>query len=101
VLTHDHDMQEALLSTPGAVGLFDLGAMVSQDLPLKVLALGGISPSPERVMDGAYPLSKELAFVCQGAPRGPAARLLDFVFSAAGRALILSEGYIPLPRRGR
>lgn len=101
VIYHDHEMQEALLSTPGAVGLFDLGAVVSQDLPLKILELEGTSPTKTNVTTGRYPLRKDLAFVFRRAPRGPAARLLDFVFSAEGQALIRAKGYIPLARRSR
>lgn len=98
VLYHDRDMQEALLATPGAVGLFDLGAIVSQELSLEVLALDGVAPTPDNVRSGAYPLHKDLAFVCRGAPGGAAKRLLRFIHSRAGQRVIQSRGYIPLAR---
>lgn len=101
VVFRDHDMQEALLSTPGAVGLFDLGAVVSQELPLKILELDGVAPTPQHVKRGRYPLFKDLGFVCREAPRGKAARLIQFVFSEQGQAVIGSKGYIPLARGAR
>ena len=100
VLYRDRAMQEALMTTAGAVGLFDRGAIVAQKLPIKALRLDGIAPSGENVLSGAYPFAKELSFVTLGPPGEDAARFFEFVASAEGRERIESLGYIPVTGEG-
>jgi phosphate transport system substrate-binding protein len=100
VLYHDRTMQEALISTPGAVGLFDHGAAVVQHLPLKILAFGGVRPTAGTVLDGRYPLHKPLSFVAKRPPVGVAAEFIDFVFGERGQALIRDSGYAPARKTG-
>jgi phosphate transport system substrate-binding protein len=97
VLYDDRAMQEALMSTEGAVGIFDLGAIEVQRLPIKVLCIDGAVPSTAGAAAGSYPYFKDLSFVTAGAPSGAAAELLAFVLSPAGRKLVASAGYVPLP----
>jgi phosphate transport system substrate-binding protein len=97
VLYDDRAMQEALMATEGAVGIFDLGAIVAQRLPIKVLCVDGVVPSPESVLAGRYRFSKDLAFVTAGPLVGVRAELLRFALEADGRALIAAMGYVPLP----
>jgi phosphate transport system substrate-binding protein len=98
VLYSDSAMQEALMSTPGAVGLFDLGAIRSQGLPLKVLSLNHVEPTNPNVNAGRYLYFKDLSFVCPAAPSGAALAFIRFVFSEEGKALTARNGYIPLNR---
>lgn len=97
ILYDDRSMQEALMATEGAVGIFDLGAIVAQRLPIKVLCVDGVVPSAESVREGRYPYSKDLAFVTAGALSGARAELVRFVLSEEGRELTGSLGYVPLP----
>ncbi len=97
VVYSDLAMQEALMATEGAVGIFDLGAIEAQRLPIHVLCVDGVVPSRESMLSGRYPFSKDLAFVTAGAPAGLAAELIAFVLSTAGRALTARLGYAPLP----
>lgn len=97
VVDSDQAMQEALSITGGAVGLFDLGAIVLQRLPVKPLRFDGIAPSEASVQSGRYPFSKDLAFVSVEQPSGAAAELLRFVDGEQSRRLMRASGYIPLP----
>ncbi|MBI4699832.1 MAG: substrate-binding domain-containing protein [Deltaproteobacteria bacterium] len=96
ILYSDAEMQAALTNTEGAIGLFDLGALVSQNLAIKALALDGHKPSADNLGSGAYPVFKDLAFVAARRPEGPVAGLLRFVFSAEGEQTIRAAGYLPL-----
>jgi phosphate transport system substrate-binding protein len=87
VLLSDAALQEALLGTPGSVGLLDRGAIVAQSLPLRTVAIPGAPV-------------KDLAFVCAGEPAGPALAFLRFVASLAGQEVIRTSGYLP-PAGGR
>lgn len=97
VLYTDDAMQAALLRTRGGAGLFDLGAIVSQGLPLTVLPLDGIEPSLETLRAARYPVTRELAFAFAGEPAPRLRAFLDFVASDAGRAICEQNGYLPLP----
>ena len=96
VLYRDSDMQDALLSTPGAIGLFDLGAVELEQLPIRVLAFDGVTPSPEALRQDTYRLEKQLAFVVSKSMGAVTRRFLAFVYSPAGRARIEAGGYLPL-----
>lgn len=93
----DRAMQEALIMTPGAVGLFDQGLAVSQDLPISVLEFEGLRPNEEAVRSGEYPIYKDLAFVLPSDDPDPLAEeFISFVFSKEGQELIRASGYVPL-----
>lgn len=96
-LLHDRAMQEALVSTPGGVGLFDQGLATIQDLPIVVLEFEGLRPNEDAVRSGRYPIYKDLSFVVpiDDADRW-AHEFMSFVYSAEGRALIRKSGYVPL-----
>ncbi len=97
VLYSDRAMQEALLSTPGSVGLFDRGLVAIQDLPLALLEYEGKRARLDTMRDGSYPLSKELAFVLPTDQPDPLAlEFIAFVFSSEGQAVIDASGYLPL-----
>ncbi len=97
VLFHDRAMQEALISTPGAIGLFDQGLAIIQDLPLNLLEYEGQRATEASVRSGAYPITKELSFVLVTDDHDPLAHeFISFVFSAEGQKLIRESGYTPL-----
>lgn len=97
-LFHDRAMQEALISTPGAVGLFDQGLAVIQSLPIVVLEFEGKRPNQAAVAEGVYPLHKDLSFVLPDDEADPLAlEFITFVFSAEGQRIIGESGYVPLP----
>lgn len=97
VLFNDRAMQDALLATPGAIGLFDSGLATIQELPLAVLEFEGKRPREEAVRTGSYPLFKELAFVISTDDPDPLAlEFIAFVYSGAGQKIIRESGYVPL-----
>lgn len=96
-LVTDRAMQEALILTPGAIGLFDQGQAISQNLAISVLEFEGLRPNEESVRSGAYPIYKDLAFVLPSEDPEPlAAAFIAFVFSPEGQDLIRHSGYVPL-----
>ena len=98
IVESDQAMQEALSITAGAIGLFDLGAIVLQRLPVKPLNIDEIAPSEASVQSGRYPVSKDLAFISVEQPGGAAAEFLRFVVEGEqARNLMRDSGYIPLP----
>jgi phosphate transport system substrate-binding protein len=95
VLYDDAAMEEALVSTPGGIGLYGLGR-IPTDLPIKALRIDGIAPTVANVRQGTYPFAKDLAFVTTKEPAKLASGFLRFVFSESGQLLVRERGYLPL-----
>ncbi len=98
VLYHDGAMAGALAATPGALGVFSLGALLAHGLPLRVLALDGHLPTMNTLSDGSWQATRDLSFVLRRDRLDRARGFLAFVASKAGREVTAACGYLPLPR---
>jgi len=96
VLYHDDAMGAALTVTPGALGVFSLGAIQSWKLPLKPVAVDQVLPSVAAAQDGRWKATRVLAFVARPERLERARRFLDFARSSEGRLAIARSGYLPL-----
>lgn len=98
VLYRDDAMREALADTRGAIGLFGQGGLPPGS-PVRAVAMDGVMPSVETLRSGAYPFTKDFAFVTRGPPQGEAAAFIQHARSPGGRAIIEAAGGLPLTRR--
>jgi len=90
------EMNRALVRTPHALGITDLGTVTAERLPVKVLKLNGIFPSGETVRAGRYPLFRTLAFVFLPDRLPPEARaFVEFARSEEGQRIVRASGYLP------
>ena len=89
------DMRVALQSTAGAVGLTTVAAVRQSIVALRTLSLASVSPTPENVLSGRYPLVKPAYFVTRATPSASVTRFLDFVRGPRGAAAILDAGALP------
>ena len=93
----DQEMNQALVKTPHAMGLLDLGIIQSERLAVKPLRINGVAPTAQSVLNGTYPLVKTLAFVYREATLAPAAKaFLDFARSSAAQQLLRAQNYQPV-----
>jgi hypothetical protein len=89
ILYSEPRMHEALLTLPFALGLSDLGTTTLERLPIKVLSIDGIAPTPENVANGRYPFVKTLRFVWRENTLPVSARaFVGFVQSENGAELL-------------
>ena len=63
---------------------------------VKALLVNGVAASVETAVTKKYPLSRELYMYTNGDPKGEAAKFLAFIKSAAGQAIVVKEGFVPL-----
>jgi phosphate transport system substrate-binding protein len=96
VLYHDDAMGSALASTPGAIGVFSLGAVRSVELRLRVLSIGGVRPSVESMADGSWRATRDLSFVLRPDRAARVRLFLEFVRSDEGQEIARRSGYLPL-----
>ncbi|MFQ5899890.1 MAG: substrate-binding domain-containing protein [Candidatus Methylomirabilia bacterium] len=91
----DQEMNDALIRTPDAIGLSDLGTIRTERLPIKILKVNGVLPTPESVRSGKYPFVRTLAFVfLKDRVPDEARAFLDFVRSAEGEKILIANGYV-------
>jgi phosphate transport system substrate-binding protein len=101
-LLTDADMGRALASTPGSIGLYDLGSIFLEGLPVAPLALDGVAPSTEALAAGRWPLVRTLTMLVGPRPSARARAFVEFVGEAEGRAVIAGcGGYVPMGGRAR
>lgn len=84
---------------PNAIGYIGFAYL---DKSIKVLSLdkgnGPVSPTPETISNGTYPLSRDLLFYTNGEPSGLIKEFTDFVLSEKGQGIVSEVGYIPLKK---
>jgi periplasmic binding family protein len=62
-------------------------------------ASAAVFPDFANVADGSYPISRFLYWYLPNAPEGEVKRLVDWVTSAQGQALVKEVGYFPISAR--
>ena len=96
IILKDEGMNHKIQTLPYAIGFSDKGAIVSQKLKIKMLALNGIAPSAKNVQSGAYPLYKTLSFIYRPDRLTPDMKaFFSYVCSTEGKKILLDNGYIP------
>lgn len=94
VLYHDEAMREALVATPGAVGVVDLGAVLGEHSSLRGLAIDGVEPTLDAVRDGRWKATRELSFVLRPERAERVRAFLRFLRSREARAVIEASGCV-------
>jgi phosphate transport system substrate-binding protein len=90
----DQEMNQALVKTPYAIGLLDLGIIQSEHLAVKPLRVNGVARTDEAIQNGTYPLVKTLAFVYRETTLAPNTKaFLDFLRSKPAQELLRAHKY--------
>jgi phosphate transport system substrate-binding protein len=63
---------------------------------IRLLAIDGVAPTPENIRNGSYPYTVDVYAVTAGTTNPNAAKVVDWVVSAEGQALIEKVGYVGL-----
>jgi phosphate transport system substrate-binding protein len=89
-------VQQLVSQTPNAIGYVGMGF----EDGVKVLNLNVdgkmLKPTQASVKSKEYPLSRELYFITNGAPSGPAKDFIDFLLSADGQKIVEEQGFVSL-----
>jgi len=89
-----------VLSTPG--GVTPLSTSFVTGFPkLAAVAVDGIEPTPEHIVDKTYPMFRPLFLITNGQPAGAARTFVDYVIGRDGQALVRKHGYLNLADLGQ
>ena len=69
--------------------------MVGND-EIKLLAIDGVAPTKENIRNGTYPIASEFYAVTAGTDNPNVPKLLEWILSTQGQALVEKVGYVPL-----
>ena len=90
---------QSVAGNPGAIGYVSIGAAeheAGRGVSIKPVALDGVSPDPEAVASGEFPLTRNLNLVTDGKVGEAAQQFLDYVGSQASDERIRDHFFIPV-----
>jgi phosphate transport system substrate-binding protein len=90
------DMAKELAATVGAVGMTTATVVEQSRGQIRAVSLNGVSPSAENVGRKAYTLTRDSFLVTKATPSPAVSRFIEFVRSAAGAAVIVANGAVPV-----
>ncbi len=76
-----------------AIGYIGMGYMSDT---VKALDVNGVGPSVANVASKMYPIARGLYWYTDGEPKGDVKKLIDYVFSNEGQAIVSKEGFVPV-----
>lgn len=63
---------------------------------IKLLSIDGVAPTKENIRNGTYPLTSEFFAITAGTENPNVAKLIDWIVSSEGQALVEKVGYVPV-----
>ena len=94
-------MLTAVAGDPLAIGYASTGRALTDDR-VKVLAIDGVMPTVENMLNGTYAIQRPFIIGYNtAAGLSPTAQdFVDFIFSAQGQEVVAREGYVPFVPEG-
>ncbi len=90
---------KTVAGNPDAIGYVSIGAAeiaAANGVPIRLLAMDGITASRDSVRDGRFPLSRPLTLVVRGETSPRVRELIDFARSQAVHDLVEELSFVPL-----
>ena len=85
-------VKELVKNNTGAIGYMSLGLVKGE---VKILAVDGVYPTIQEIVEKRYPLVRPFLFVVKGKPSPAAQAFIDYVLSPQGQHLLEKEGLVP------
>lgn len=92
VAATDQEAAEAVMKASGTLGTSTLTQLVTEQLPLKVLPLNGVTPSVKALADGSYALFKPLFVVTGPQATASAKKFAEFLRSREAQTILEQAG---------
>jgi len=96
-MSSNGEVHDSVETTPGAIGYCGLGYVDDVVKGVAVENSGDyVLPSVGTVLDGTYPISRNLNMFTDGPAAGISKAFIEWIQSADGQAIVEDEGFVPL-----
>lgn len=85
-------VRTAVAGNPDAIGFISVGMLNDE---VKALAIDGVEPSTENILDGGYKIARPFLYLTKEEPQGLIKAFIDFVLSPDGQAIV-GESFVPV-----
>ncbi len=102
VLPGTGQVRDVVSRTPGAIGYISIGFVDTPFATTRVnaLSIDGIYPTDSSIVDGTYPISRDLFFFTLKNPSPETEKFIQFVLSDQMAQTIREAGYLPIEHDG-
>lgn len=100
VLGSNNEEQTALMQSDSAIGLISIAWLNEGVKGLSIVTEEGIvlEPSIENIMNGSWPLGRDLDLVTNDKPDKAVIGFIDYILSDEGQTIVESAGYVRISR---
>lgn len=93
-LNQESDMVDGLVNTRGTIGYLSLGYTLLEALPIRLVTLDGVEPTPANVANGTYKMVRDLGVVVKPQPGEVVQAFVDYLTSEEAHT-VMSAYYAP------
>lgn len=95
VLGSNNEEQTALVQSDAALGMLS-HAWLNDDVKGVGIRVGEnvIAPTRENIVNGTFPISRDLFVIVRGEPKGMVKQFVDYLLSAEGQKIVEGSGYV-------
>lgn len=100
VLGSNNEEQTAIIQSDAAIGMLS-NAWLNKDVKgLSIITKDSsiIAPTLENIVNGSYPISRDLIIITNGEPKGELKTFVDYILSEEGQKHVTSSGYVSLKK---
>ncbi len=96
VLGSNNEEQTAITQSDAAIGLLSHAWLNTDVKGLSIVMPDGavVSPALENIVNGTWPIARELHLLTNGQPRGDVQQFINFILSDAGQKIVEASGYV-------
>ena len=90
------EVPAAMITKPNGIGFISVGAtqaLASKGAPLKMIALDGVAPTEENILNNSYALPRPLLLLSKGEPKGAAKDFIEYMMGVSGQMFMKNKGF--------
>lgn len=98
LLASNQAIVDEVKGNAGAIGYVGLGYAENAGSEIKEMNVEGVAPGIDTVLDGTYPLGRDLYMYSNGQPEGVAKAYIEWILGTDGQAIVADQGFVPVAK---
>jgi phosphate transport system substrate-binding protein len=98
VLGDNNEEQTAIMQSDSAIGMLSHAWLNNDVKGLSIILQDGstVEPKLENIINGTFPITRNLLLVTHGEPAGITKTFIDFILGTEGQKIVRNSGYVSL-----